>query len=82
MKEVYIQNHWNFELGSQINMKVSIWIFIGFQQRAIQDSQNINNDTFCRLPVTSAQPIIGMQKYPDRGILKNYDDDDYSQDYA
>ena len=81
MKEVNNQNLWNFELGSHENMNVPIWIIIGFQQRDRQNSQNLNNDTFCRLPVVSAQCIIGTEKYPDAGILLNYDDDDYSQGY-
>ena len=81
MKEVNNQNLWNFELGSHENMNVPIWIIIGFQQRDRQDSQNLNNDSFCRLPVVSAQCIIGTEKYPDAGILLNYDDDDYSQGY-
>ena len=81
MKEVNNQNLWNFELGSHENTNVPIWIIIGFQQRDRQDSQNLNNDTFCRLPVVSAQCIIGTEKYPDVGILLNYDDDDYSQGY-
>ena len=41
----------------------------------------MNNDTFCRLPVVSAQCIIGTEKYTDAGILLNYDDDDHSQGY-
>ena len=41
----------------------------------------MNNDTFCRLPVVSAQCVIGTEKYPDAGILLNYDDDDYIQGY-
>ena len=49
MKEVNNQKLWNFELGSQENMNVPIWIFIGFQQQDRQDSQNLNNDTFFRL---------------------------------
>ena len=81
LKEVNNQNIRNFELGSHENMNVPIWIIIGFQQRDRQDSQNLNNDTFCRLPVVSAQCIIGTEKYPDAGILLNYDDDDYSQGY-
>ena len=81
MKEVNNQNLWNFELGSQENMHVPIWIFIGFQQQDRQDSQNLNNVTFCRLPVVSAHCVIGTEKYPDAGILLNYDDDDYSQGY-
>ena len=81
MKEVNNQNVWNFELGSNENMNTPIWIIIGFQQRDRQNSQNLNNDTFCRLPVVSAQCIIGTEKYPDAAILLNYDDDDYSQGY-
>ena len=81
MKEVNNQNLWNLELGSQESMNVPIWIIIGFQQQDRQDSQNLNNDTFCRLPVVSAQCVIGTEKYPDAGMLLNYDDDDYSQGY-
>ena len=83
MKEVNIQSLWNFELSSQESMNVPIWIIIGFQPRDRQDSQNFKNDTFCRLPVTSAQCIIGTQKHPDSDILLNYDDVDYySQGYG
>ena len=81
MKEVNIQNLWNFKLGSQESMNVPIWIGISFQQRDRQNSQNLNKGTFCRLPVFSAQGIIGTEKHPDAGILLNYDDDDYSQGY-
>ena len=66
-------------MGSQESMNVPIWIIIGFQQPDRQDSQNLNNDTFCRLPVSSCQCIIGTEKYLDSGIILNYDDDDYSQ---
>ena len=41
----------------------------------------MNNDTFCRLPVVSAQCSIETEKYPDSAIILNYDDDDYSQGY-
>ena len=58
LKQVNNQNVWNFELDSQSNTNVPIWIIIGFQQQDKQDSQNLNNDTFCRLPVISAQCII------------------------
>ena len=51
-------------------------------KRDRQDSQKLKNDTFCRLPVTSAQCIIGTGKYPGSGILLNYDDGDCSQGYA
>ena len=69
-------------MGSQESMKVPIWTIIRFQQRDRQDSQNLNNDTFCRLPVTCCRCIIGNEKNPDAGIFLNYDDDDYSQRYG
>ena len=82
LKEVNIQTLWNFELGSQESMKVPIWIFLGFQQRDKLDSENLNNKTFCRLPVTSCQCIIGTEKSPDAGTLLNYDDGGSSQGYG
>ena len=82
MKEVNNQSPWNFKIGSQERMNVPIWIIIGFHQRDRQDSQILNNDTFCRLSITTAQCIIGTKKYPDAGILLNYDDDDFSQGYS
>ena len=74
MKEVDNQKLWNFALGSEESMNFSIRVFIGFQQRNRQDSQDLNKDTFCRLPVTSAHSVIRTQKYPDAGILLKYDD--------
>ena len=82
MKEVNTQNLWNFELGTQEGINIPVRIIIGFQQSTRQDSQNENNDTFYGPPVTSAQCIIGTEKYPDSGILLNYDDDDYNQGYG
>ena len=82
MKEVNTQNLWNFELGTQEGINVPIWIIIGFQQQNRQNSQNENNDTFYRPSVISAQCIIATEKYPDSGILLNYDDDDYNQGYG
>ena len=76
MKEVNNQNLWNFELGSHESIVVPIWIIIGYQQRDRQDSQNLNTDTFCRLPVVSAQCIIGTEKHPVASNLLNFDDDD------
>ena len=41
------------------------------------------NDTFCGLPLTCCQCIIGTEKHTDGGILLNFDDDDdCSQGYA
>ena len=71
MESVNNQNLWNFELGSQKGMNLPIWDIIGLQQRNRQDSQNLKNDTFCRLPVSSVQCIIGTKKNPDSGILLN-----------
>ena len=76
MEEVNNQNLGNFELRSQENMNVPIWIIIGFQQQGRKDSQNFNDDTFCRLHVVIAQCVIGTEKNPNAGILLNYDDDD------
>ena len=64
MKEVNTQNLWTFELGTQEGINNPIWIIVGFQQQDRQDSQNQNNDTFYRPPVTSAQCIIGTEKIP------------------
>ena len=82
MKEVNTQNLWTFELGTKESIKVPIWIFVAFQQTVRQNDQNLNNDTFYRPLVTSAQCIIGTEKNPDSGILLNYNDDDYSQGYG
>ena len=82
MKEVNTQNLWTFELGTQEGINVPIWIFVAFQQNDRQNDQNLNNDTFYRPLVTSAQCIIGTEKYPDCGILLNYNDDNYSQGYG
>ena len=81
MKEVNRQNLWNFDLGSQESTNVLIWIIIRFQQQDRQTSQNLKINTFCRLPVVSAQSINGTEKNPDAGISLNSDDDDYSQEY-
>ena len=41
----------------------------------------MNNDTLCRLPVTSAQAINGTEKSPDAGIILNYVGDVHSRGY-
>ena len=79
LKEVNNQNLWVFELGSQENMNLPIWRIKGFQQRDRQDSQILNNDTFCRLLDTSCRCIIGTEKYSNSGIMLIYNDDKYSQ---
>ena len=56
--------------------------YVVFQQSDRQHDQNINNDTFFRLPVISAQVVIGTEQYLDSAILLNYNDDDYSQGYG
>ena len=82
MKEVNTQNFWTFELGTQEGINIPTWIFVGFQQNDRQHDQNLNNDTFVRPPVISAQVVIGTERYPDSAILLNYDDDNYSQGYG
>ena len=82
MKEGITQKFWNFELGTQEGVNVPIWLYVAFQQHDRPHDQNLNNDTFYRMPVSSAQCIIGTEKCPDSAILIKYDDDDYSQGYG
>ena len=82
MKEVNTQNFWTFELRAQDGISIPTWIFVAFQQNDWQHDQNLNNNTFVRLPVISDQVVIGTERYPDSAILLNYDDDDYSQVYG
>ena len=56
--------------------------FYSLKQGDREHDQNLNTDTFYRVPVTSAQCIIGTEKDPDNGNLLNSDDDNYSQGYA
>ena len=75
MEELNTQNLWTFELGTQEGINVPIWIFVAFQQNIRQKDQYLNNDTFYRPLVTSAQCIIGTEKYPDSGISLKYNDE-------
>ena len=69
-------------MGTQEGINIPTRIFVGFQQNDRQHDQNLNNDTFVRLPVISAQVVIGTERYPDSAILLSYDDDDYSQGFG
>ena len=82
MNKVNAQFLWSFELGTQEDVNVPIWNIVGFRQRDRLNPQNSNNETFYRPPVTSAQCMIGTEKYPDSAILLNYNDADYSQGYG
>ena len=82
MKKLNNQNIWSLEKGTQERINNPIWAFIGFHQRGRHDSQNIHNGTFCRPAVTSAQCIVGAEKYPVSDLFLNYDDDDHSQGYS
>ena len=82
MKEVNTQTFWTFELGTQEGINFPTWIFVGFQQNDKQHDQNLNNDSFVRLPVISAQVVISTARYADSSILLNYEDDDYSHGYG
>ena len=79
MKEGVTQNFWTFKLGIQEDINVPIWIFVKFHQTDRQNDQDLNNDTFVRFPVTSAQVVIRTERYPDTASLLNYNDDDYSK---
>ena len=48
MEEVKTQNLQTFELGTQEEINVAIWITVGFQQKERQGSQNLNIHTFYR----------------------------------
>ena len=67
-KELKTQNLWTFEIGTQECINVPIWIYVDFQRNDRQHDQNLKIDTFCRLPVDSAQCIKSNEKYPDVGI--------------
>ena len=82
MKEVNTQNFWVSDLGTQEGINIPTWVFVVFQQNDRQHDQILNKDTFVRLPLISAQVVIGTEQYPDTAILLNYDDDDYSQGYG
>ena len=82
MKEVNTQNLWTFDLGTEEDINIPIWIIVGFQRWESQDSQNLNNDTFFKPPVASAQCIIGTEKYLDAGFFLKYEEDDYSHSYG
>ena len=58
-KRVKSQKFRTFVLGVQEGFNVPLWIFVVFQQSDRQHDQNLNNDTFHRMPVTSAQVVIG-----------------------
>ena len=58
-----------------------LYSFLGFQRRNRQHSQHLNKETFCRLPVISAQCIFGTEKYHDADILLSFDDAEYFQVY-
>ena len=62
MKQLNAQNLWTFNLGTQEGNNVLIPINVFFQQSDREHDQNLNNDTFYRMPVTSAQRIIGTEK--------------------
>ena len=82
MKEVSTQNFRTFELGTQKGINVPIWIYVVSQQSDRQHDQNLNNDTSYKMPVRSAQVVIGTEKCSDISILLNYNDDDCSQGYG
>ena len=75
MQEVKNRKTWQFQIGVEESTNISIFIIIGFQQQDRENSQNLNFDPFIRLPITSAQCLIGSEKYSNSAVLLNYDDD-------
>ena len=67
-------------MGSQEGICVPIFDICRFKQTDRQNSKNLNNDTFCTLPVSGAQCIFGTGKNPSN--LFNFNDDDYSHGYG
>ena len=67
IEEVNIQYFSTLELGTQEGVNIPVWIFTVFRKSDREHYQNLNNDTFCRVPVTSAQVVIGTEKYLDSG---------------
>ena len=65
MQEVKNQNVWQFHVRTEEGINLPIFIIICFQQQVRGKSQNHNDDTFCRLHVTSAQCIVGTEKHLD-----------------
>ena len=77
LQEVKNQKLWQFQIGIEESVSIPIIRIIGFQQQDRENSQILKIDTFHRLPVTSAQCIVGNQKILDSAFLLHYDDDDY-----
>ena len=69
-------------MGSQGSMNVPVWNLIGFQQRERQDTQKLSKDSFCRLPVTSAQIITGREKKLEARVFLNYDKNDHTHGFS
>ena len=77
MKDVTTQKIWTFELGVGYGVDKPIYVKVGFMQRDQFNQQHQNNDTFYRLNVVNANCNIGSEKYPDTGVNRNYDIDNY-----
>ena len=82
MKKANSRNLWTFELITKKRKNIPTWVFVGFQQKDRQGSQNVDNDTLYRPPVTSTQCIIGTETNPDAAKNLAYDDGFYSQGYG
>ena len=83
MTETKTQSLWTLELCTQEGIIVPIWIIVGCQQSDRQRDEILNSDIFYGPPVTSAQCIIGTEKYPNSAIFLKYDDDDdYSRGFG
>ena len=82
LTEIIIQNLLRFEIVTQEGINDPIFIIVAFQQSDREHDQKIANDTFYRPPITSAQSIIGAEKYPYSAILIKYIEEYCSQGYG
>ena len=71
LQEVKNWKTWQFQIGVEEGINITIFIIIGFQQQDKENSQNLNNDAFIRLPVTSAQCLIGSEKLRNSFLKKH-----------
>ena len=59
-------------MGSAETIKAAVGFVEGFQQRDLLNEQTVQNDTFHRFRVISADFNIGIANHPDGGIVFNY----------
>ena len=82
MKDVTTENNWNFALGVEGGIGITIYVVAGLMQRSQLNQKHQNKETFFKPSVVNAHCIIGSEKFPDAGIICNCAIDKYSQAYG